>query len=120
MLSSFVISMTSEPYPQCIKDLPQAKIPFKGVKAWMVQGKSSQVGFFEIEPIGVVSPHSHGAQYGFVIEGEMLLTIGDETKLYKRGDSYYIPEGVIHSAEFKTFCRVMDFFGEPRRYEIEE
>jgi quercetin dioxygenase-like cupin family protein len=112
--------MESEQYPDCIKNLPPAKIPFEGVKAWIVQGESSQVGFFEIEPIGVVSPHSHGAQYGFVIEGEMLLTIGDETKLYKQGDSYYIPAGVVHSAEFKTFCRVMDFFGEPKRYEIEE
>ena len=85
----------------------------------MLQGENSQAGFFEIEPIGIVAPHSHGAQYGFVIEGEMLLTIGDETKLYQRGDSYFIPAGVIHSAEFKTFCRVMDFFGEPHRYETE-
>ena len=103
--------MKSEPYPNCIKNLPKAKIPF--------EGENSQAGFFEIEPIGIVPPHSHGAQYGFVIEGEMLLTIGDETKLYKRGDSYFIPAGVVHSAEFKTFCRVMDFFGEQKRYETE-
>ena len=112
--------MESEPYPNCIKDLPLAKIPFDGVKAWIVQGTTSQACFFEIEPIGIIPSHSHGAQYGFVIEGEMALTIGDETKIYKRGDSYYIPEGVVHSANFKTFCRVMDFFGEPKRYEIEE
>lgn len=111
--------MKSEPYPECIKSLPKAKIPFEGVKAYILQGKTSQAGFFEIEPIGVVSPHSHGAQFGFVIEGEMLLTIGDETNLYKKGDSYFIPTGVVHSAEFKTFCRVMDFFGEPHRYETE-
>ncbi|KXH69879.1 MAG: hypothetical protein AM326_04990 [Candidatus Thorarchaeota archaeon SMTZ-45] len=106
-------------YPDCITKLPKAKIPFPGVQAWISQGNESQVGFFEIEPIGVVPPHSHKAQYGFVIEGEMLLTIGDVTKLYKKGDSYYIPEGVVHSAEFKTFCRVMDFFAEPKRYETE-
>lgn len=113
------VTMTSEPYPDCIKNLPKAKIPFDGVKAYIVQGESTQVGFFEIEPIGIVPPHSHGAQYGFVIEGEMLLTIGNETKLYRKGDSYFIQAGVIHSAEFKTFCRVMDFFGEPQRYETE-
>ena len=111
--------MTAEPYPDCIRRLPKAKIPFEGVQAWIAQGAECQVGFFEIEPIGVVPPHSHSAQYGFVIEGEMLLTIGDETKLYTRGDSYYIPEGVTHSAEFKTLCRVMDFFAEPSRYETE-
>ncbi len=111
--------MSSESYPDCIKNLPKAKMPFPGVQAWIAQGAEFQVGFFEIEPIGVVTPHSHSAQYGFVIEGEMLLTIGDTTNLYKKGDSYYIPEDVIHSAEFKTRCRVMDFFAEPGRYETE-
>jgi quercetin dioxygenase-like cupin family protein len=111
--------MQNEGYPDCIRDLPKAKMPFQGVQAWIAQGTQFQVGFFEIEPIGIVSPHSHSAQYGFVIEGEILLTIGDDTKLYKKGDSYYIPEGVVHSAEVKTFCRVMDFFAEPERYEIE-
>lgn len=112
--------MTSESYPDCIKNLPEAKIPFKGVKAWIVQGYAQQVAFFEIEPIGEVAPHSHSAQFGFVIDGEMLLTIGGETNLYKKGDSYYIPEGVIHSAVFNTPCRIMDFFDEPQRYETEE
>ena len=111
--------MDAEVYPDCIKDLPKAKIPMQGVHAWMAQGESFQIAFFEIQPIGIVPPHSHKAQYGFVIEGEMQLTIGDETRLYKKGDSYYIPEGVIHSAEFKTFCRIMDFFAEPARYETE-
>lgn len=111
--------MSAETYPDCIRNLPKAKVPFQGVQAYIAQGAQFQIGFFEIEPIGVVSPHSHGAQYGFVIEGELLLTIGDETNLYTKGDSYYIPEGVVHSAEFKTFCRVMDFFDEPERYETE-
>ncbi|NHJ13286.1 MAG: cupin domain-containing protein [Candidatus Thorarchaeota archaeon] len=111
--------MDAEHYPDCIKVLPKAKIPTEGVQAWIAQGGAFQVAFFEIEPIGIVPPHSHSAQYGFVIEGEMQLTVGDETKLYTRGDSYYIPEGVVHSAEFKTYFRAMDFFAEPKRYEVE-
>ena len=111
--------MSVEPYPDCIRNLPKAKMKFQGVQAYIAQGAQFQIGFFEIEPIGVVAPHSHSAQYGFVIEGEMLLTIGDDTKLYKKGDSYSIPEGVVHSAEFKSFCRIMDFFAEPERYETE-
>ncbi|MFW9962457.1 MAG: cupin domain-containing protein [Candidatus Sifarchaeia archaeon] len=111
--------MSSESYPDCIRNLPKAKIPFQGVQAWIAQGLEFQIGFFEIEAIGIVPPHSHKAQYGFVIEGEMLLTIGDVTNLYTKGDSYFIPDGVVHSAEFKTFCRIMDFFAEPERYETE-
>ncbi len=120
--SRFIVIVTimpTEEYPDCIRNLPKAKMSFQGVQAFIAQGEQFQVGFFEIEPIGVVPPHSHGAQYGFVIEGEILLTIGDDTKLYKKGDSYYIPEGVVHSAEVKEFCRAMDFFAEPDRYETE-
>jgi len=48
----------------------------------------------------------------------MTLTIGDETKTYKKGDYYYIPSGVIHSATFKKRTRVMDFFADEERYKI--
>jgi hypothetical protein len=33
----------------------------------------------------------HGAQWGSVIEGEITFTIGDETRVYRPGDSYSIP-----------------------------
>ena len=111
--------MTSDGYPKCIIDLPKAKIPFLGVKGWIAQGENSQTVFFEIEPIGEVTPHSHGAQFGIVIEGEMQLTIGGNTNTYTKGDSYFIPEGVVHHATFNAFCRVMDYFAEPERYELE-
>ena len=65
--SSHVRTMDAEQYPDCIKDLPKAKIPMEGVQAWIAQGATHQVAFFEIEPIGIVPPHSHTAQYGFVI-----------------------------------------------------
>jgi len=111
--------LSDDAYPECIKNLPKAKIPFPGVQGWVAQGKESQTVFFEIEPIGAVLPHSHGAQYGIVIEGEMVLTIGEDIKTYTKGDSYFIPEGVVHHAKFNTFCRVMDYFAELRRYETE-
>ncbi|MFW9849137.1 MAG: cupin domain-containing protein [Candidatus Thorarchaeota archaeon] len=111
--------MTDIGYPEFIKKLPKAKISFPGVAAWIVQGKNEQVGFFEIEAGGIVSPHTHGAQYGFMIEGEMELTIGGEARVYKKGDSYHIPDGVEHSAVFRTFVRVMDCFADVDRYQTE-
>jgi quercetin dioxygenase-like cupin family protein len=72
--------------------------------------------FFDIEPVGVVPPHSHCAQWGMVIDGEMKLTIGDETKVYRKGDWYYIPAGIVHSATFLTRVFVIDVFDDPERY----
>jgi len=109
---------TNSIYAEEIKQLPEADIPFEGVKGWLSQGKDHQIVFFDIEPIGKVAEHSHGAQWGVVFDGEMTLTIGDETKTYKKGDYYYIPSGVIHSATFKKRTRVMDFFADEERYKI--
>lgn len=112
-----VVHMKSAPYPECIKNLPRAKVAFPGVQGWVSQGKDSQVVFFEIEAGGVVSPHAHCEQFGFVLEGEMALTMNGTTKVYKKGDSYHIPKGLVHKAEFRTFVRAVDFFADPTRYE---
>jgi mannose-6-phosphate isomerase-like protein (cupin superfamily) len=114
-----VIGMVSKRYPDHIKSLPKAKIPFPGVQGWIAQGEKFQMVFFEIESGSHVSPHSHGEQYGYVFEGEIVLTIGNETRTYTAGDSYHIPDRVVHEAKFNTFVRVMDFFLEPDRYKIE-
>lgn len=111
--------MVNEDYPEIIRNLPKVKISLQGVQGWLAQGNDFQVVFFEIEPIGSIPPHSHKAQYGIVLEGKMKLTIGDETKLYEKGDTYFIPEGVMHQAEFLTNFKAMDFFFEPSRYDVE-
>jgi len=103
-------------YPELIQSLPDADIPFKGVKGKLLQGENQQAVFFEIDPIGDVAEHKHGAQWGVVFEGEMELTIGGETKTYRKGDQYYIPAGVLHSAVFKTKTFLMDIFEDKNRY----
>lgn len=103
-------------FPALISGLPEADIPFEGVKGWLFQGEDHQIVFFEIEPIGEVAPHSHGDQWGVVFQGEMELTIGSETRTCRKGDSYFIPAGMIHSAVFRTKTFLMDFFADRDRY----
>jgi quercetin dioxygenase-like cupin family protein len=103
-------------YPEVIRSLPEADIPFEGVRGWLLQGEDHQIVFFEIEAIGEVAPHRHGTQWGVVFEGEMDLCIGDETKTYRKGDHYFIPEEVTHGAVFRKRTWVMDFFADHDRY----
>ena len=103
-------------FPDLIRSLPEADISFKGIKGWISQAEDHQVVFFEIEPIGKVAEHKHGAQWGVVFEGEMDMTIGGITKTFKKGDSYFIPSGVLHSAVFRTKTYVMDVFADRERY----
>lgn len=116
---SRLIEMNTKRYPDCIKALARARVPFSGVQGWVAQGKEFQIVFFEIESGAQVSPHSHGEQFGYIFEGEIVLTIGEDTRTYREGDSYHIPAGVVHHVKFKTFVRVVDFFLEPDRYRTE-
>ena len=48
---------------------------------------------------GVGSLHEHyHSQVTYVVSGEFKLTIGEETKIMKGGDSFYIPPHVMHGA----------------------
>jgi quercetin dioxygenase-like cupin family protein len=107
-------------YPDMIRNLPEIDINLEGVRGWLLQGGDMQVVFFDIQPVGVVPPHSHCAQWGMMLEGEMSLTIGDETKVYRKGDWYYIPEGTVHSANFLTRVNVIDIFDAPDRYKARQ
>jgi len=111
--------MNRESYPDIIKKLPKVKHSMAGVEGWLAQGENFQIAFFEIQPSAKVPPHSHGAQFGVVMEGEMVLTIGDDTQVYSKGDTYTIPEGVTHHAVCKSVVLAMDYFDEPNRYEPE-
>jgi quercetin dioxygenase-like cupin family protein len=110
------IQMSTVTYPEMIESLPDVDVPLEGVRGKLLQGSDRQVAFFDIEPIGEVPLHRHGAQWGIVVEGEMELTIGSETRTYRRGDSYFIPAGVEHGATFKTRFKAIDVFEDVDRY----
>ena len=103
-------------YGDFIRELPEADIPFEGVSGWLSQSGDHQVVFMEIEAIGEVAEHKHGAQWGIVVEGEMELVIGGVHRTCRKGDSYYIPAGVLHSAVFRKKSWIIDVFADRDRY----
>lgn len=111
------MSEQASEYAQFIKALPQANIPFEGVQAFMLSAPQAQAVFFELPAGAEVPPHSHCAQWGIVVEGELELTIGGFTKVYRKGDSYHIADGEEHSGRIFTSCLVIDVFDDPARYQ---
>jgi quercetin dioxygenase-like cupin family protein len=108
------------PFPEMIQGLPEVDVSLKGIRGWLLQSEDKQVVFFDIEPVGEMPAHSHCGQWGIVVAGKMSLTIGDKTKVYQKGDWYYIPEGVVHSATFLTRVNAIDIFDHPQRYKVKE
>ncbi|MFH1138452.1 MAG: cupin domain-containing protein [Pseudomonadota bacterium] len=104
-------------YPDIIENLPDIDLKLTGVRGKLLQAGDKQLVFFDIQPIGAIPPHAHQAQWGIVIDGEVELTIGGVAKTYRQGDSYYIPEGVEHSARIISRLKALDLFDEPNRYQ---
>lgn len=117
-MKDFFNEFDNTPYPQMLRDLPEIDIPIEGIRGWVLQSEDKQVVFFDIDPVGKMPDHSHCAQWGIMLDGKMKLTIGNDTKIYQKGDRYYIPEGIVHSAEFLTKVFVIDVFDDPNRYQI--
>lgn len=107
-------------YPDFIKAFPAIDVPFPEdvVQTAVVRSDAGLVAFFNFLKDIELPAHSHGAQWGTVVEGEIELTIGGDTKVYRAGDSYSIPASVEHGALIKAGTRVIDVFEEPDRYPI--
>lgn len=87
-----------------------------GVSFRPVFGGNLLLNFLTFGPERGFPTHDHPEeQFGLVLEGEMELTIGAETRLLRKGDLYAIPPHVPHSGRtLDQACLVLDIFSPPR------
>jgi quercetin dioxygenase-like cupin family protein len=70
---------------------------------------------FFLERDAVVPLHNHmNDQVGYVVSGELEMTIGGQTRVCTAGESYAIPGGIMHSARAITDVVAIDVFSPPR------
>lgn len=82
-------------YPQDFKE--RELTPGAVIK--LVWGERIMLSYTTLKPNCNVPTHSHPSeQVGIVIDGEIEFTIGNETRLCKKGDAFAIPGNVEHSA----------------------
>lgn len=103
-------------FPEAIEKLPLADIPMEGLTAYLMQGRDQQVLFMNFENDVELPEHTHGAQYGIVLEGQIDLSIDGEIRSYHKGDRYYIPAGVKHHGKIHAGYADVTFFDEKDRY----
>jgi glyoxylate utilization-related uncharacterized protein len=65
-----------------------------------------------------VPEHSHEAQWGAVLAGEIELTIEGGTNVFKKGDTYFLPAKTRHSARIKAGYKDVAFFNQKDRYHV--
>ena len=103
-------------FPKPILDLPEADIPIPGLKAFISQGRNHQIVFMEFDKDAIIQEHSHESQWGIVLEGMIDLTIDGRKKAYVKGDRYFIPKDIKHSASIYAGYAEITFFNQAERY----
>ena len=103
-------------FPVIIINLPEADIPIEGVHSYLFQGENQQFIFMSFENYVEVPEHSHEAQWGVILDGEIELTIDSKKCTFAKGDTYFIPKDVKHSARIRKGYKDLTFFNQKDRY----
>ena len=105
-------------FPEPITMLPLAAIPLEGVKGYLLQGERQHLLFMEFSKDLELPEHSHEAQWGVVLEGRINLVIDGDKHMFAKGDRYFIPEGVNHSARIYAGYVDITYFDDRDRYDL--
>ena len=82
-----------------------------GVSRRPLFGAGAMLNLIEFEPGAAVPVHDHPhEQLGYVLEGELRLTIAGKEHVLGPGDAYHIPGGAEHAATADGSCLVLDVF----------
>jgi len=85
---------------------------FPGVQIRTCAADKLMLSYVDLEPRSVVDEHSHPhEQVGMVIQGQVVFTIGGESKTLGPGAMFRIPGGVPHSVvTLDEPAKVLDIF----------
>jgi quercetin dioxygenase-like cupin family protein len=83
-----------------------------GVTARPLFGDAAMLNLVDIEPGAGIPPHSHPhEQLGFVLEGELHLSVNGVDHALGPGDAFQLPGGTEHAAAAGSQgCRLLDVF----------
>jgi hypothetical protein len=110
--------MSTTEFPPFVRALPEADLPFDGLRGWLLQGPTTVLMFNEAAVDLQVPEHSHGDQWGIIIDGRIDLTFGGVLHPFAKGDSYFIPANTPHSAHIYAGYRAIDYFADRDRYRV--
>lgn len=81
----------------------------------LVHGEKTLFTEFRLEAGSVLPPHAHPhEQTGYLVEGRIRLTIGQETFEACPGDSWCIPGGIEHGAQIMERSVAIEVFSPVR------
>ena len=106
--------------PDFMNRFPAVRLPFPEdtVTTRAIRSEAGLAVWFTVHEDVTIPEHSHKAQWGMLIAGEMDLTVAGETRTCRPGDTWDIPEGTPHAALIRAGSVLMDVFEESDRYSL--
>lgn len=84
---------------------------FPGYDARLIHSEQASVSFITIKKGSSLPLHKHiNEQITYIVEGELQMTIGEETMILTAGKAFIIQPNVLHNAYALTDCKAIDFF----------
>jgi quercetin dioxygenase-like cupin family protein len=79
-------------------NVAETRVSDKNVRRVLSYGENLMLVEFRFAKGGVGTPHMHEQhdQVGYIAKGSFEITVGDETKIVRQGDSYYAPKNMLH------------------------
>jgi quercetin dioxygenase-like cupin family protein len=93
-----------------------------GVRTRVLTRGNLMFSLVELDDGAVSAIHHHAeVQMGLVLEGEFERRQGDEVRLLRTGDGFYVPPNVPHGGRaLGGRCRILDVFSPPRERYVKE
>ena len=81
-----------------------------------ITGQQAQLSFISLDPGEVTNHHHPHEQIGYVLSGQVELTIDGHVKTLGPGDAYYIPQNAPHGFKVLTEQRLecLEVFSPPK------
>lgn len=105
-------------FPEIVTRHPAADLGLAGAESHLLQAGDQQIAFMSFDRDVDVPEHAHAAQWGVVLDGEIELTIAGDRRVFRKGDSYFIPAGVRHSSRIRAGYKDMTLFDQRDRYPV--
>jgi len=103
-------------FPNIITNLPHADIPIEGLSSYLIQNENSQIVLMSFDKDAEIAEHVHVGQWAVVLDGQIELTVNDRKRVYTKGDTYFIPANVPHSARISAGYKDLTLFDQKDRY----
>jgi mannose-6-phosphate isomerase-like protein (cupin superfamily) len=103
------------PFPETVRRLPRTSL--SGADVFVHDAGTSQILFIEVpagHPSVTVPTHTHDAEWGIVVEGEITMVFPDHTETHSAGMTHWIPAQVPHSFRFAPGTSSIHYFVERR------